>query len=95
VANDNINKDSTMIRNQKLSSNDRDRNVYLAFLLMRQRQDTILVMLESVTHVLEHVREEKKNKIAHIRSRGIHWQEVIGMNNFAKEVGINNPEIAR
>jgi len=39
-----INKDSTMIRNQRLSSNDRDRNVYLAFLPMKQRQDTILVI---------------------------------------------------
>jgi len=57
-----INKDSTLIRNQKLSSNDRDRNVYLAFLLMRQRQDTILVMLKSVTHVLEYVREKKKEQ---------------------------------
>jgi len=37
-----INKDSTLIRNQKLNSNDWDRNVYLAFLLMRQMQDTIL-----------------------------------------------------
>jgi len=31
----------------------------------------------------------------HTRSRGIHWQEIIGMNNFIKEAGINNPEIAR
>jgi len=57
-----INEDSIMIRNQKLSCNDHDQNVYLAFLLMKQRQDTILVMLESVTHVLEHVREEKKEQ---------------------------------
>jgi len=89
-----------MIRNQKgddtkPSSNDRDRNVYLVFLLMRQRQDTILVMLESVTNVLEHVRKKRRNKIAHIRSRGIRWQEVIGIKNFTKKNGINNPEIAR
>jgi len=50
-----IYKNSTLIRNQNLCSNDRDRNVYLAFLLTRQRQDAILVILESVTHVLEHV----------------------------------------
>jgi len=89
-----INKDSTLIRNQKPSSNDRDRNVYLAFLL-RQRQGTILVMFESVMHVLEYVWEKRRNNIAHIHSRWIRWQEVIGMKNFAKEVGINNPEIAR
>jgi len=28
-------------------------------------------------------------------TRGIYRQEIIGMNNFAKEAGINNPEIAR
>jgi len=49
-------------------------------------------MLESVTHVLEHVREKKEEQD---RSRQIRWQEVIGMNNFAKEVRINNSEIAR
>jgi len=31
----------------------------------------------------------------HTRSRRIRWQEVIAINNFAKEAGINNPEIAR
>jgi len=31
----------------------------------------------------------------HTRSRGIHRQKVIGINNFAKESGINNPEIIR
>jgi len=38
------------------------------------------------------MREKRRNKIAYTRSRGIE-QEVIGMNNFAKEAGINNPEI--
>jgi len=66
-----------MIRNQKLSSNDRDRNVYLAFLLMKQRQDIILVMLESVTHVLEHVREEKKEQD---RIRSFSWNPLTGSN---------------
>jgi len=37
-----INKDSTMVRNQRPSSNDCDRNVYLAFLPIRQRQGTSL-----------------------------------------------------
>jgi len=31
----------------------------------------------------------------HTRSCGIHRQEVIGINNFAKEPEINNPEIIR
>jgi len=35
-----VNKDSTIVRNQRPSSNDR--NIYLAFLPMRQRQDTML-----------------------------------------------------
>jgi len=29
----------------------------------------------------------------HTRSHEIRWQEVIGMNKFAKEAGINNPKI--
>jgi len=36
---------------QKLYDSKRD--------IRRQRQDTILVMLESVTHVLEHVRKKE------------------------------------
>jgi len=64
-----------------------------AFLLMRQRQGTILVMLGY--HVYSGTREKRRNKIAHIRSREIGWQEVIGMNNFAKEAAVNNSKIAR
>jgi len=40
-----INKDSTMIRNQKPSSNDRDRNVYLAFLLIYLHNIFVLLIL--------------------------------------------------
>jgi len=81
-----------MIRNQRPNSNDCDRNVYLAFLPIKQRQGIIHVMLG---YVLEHMRKKRRNKIAHIRFCGIRLQEVIGINNFAKEAGINNPEIAR
>jgi len=42
-------------------------------------------------HILEYVREKKKEQD---RFRGIRWQEVIGINNFVKEAGINNPKIA-
>jgi len=42
-----------------------------------------------------YARKKRRNKIAHIRSHENRRQEVIGMNNFAKEAGINNPEIAR
>jgi len=50
-----------------------------------------------MTYVLVQNTCEKKrrNKIARTYSRGICWQEVIGMNHFDKEAGINNPEIAR
>jgi len=66
-----VNKNSTMIRNQWPSSNNRDRNVYLVFLLMRQRQDTIL-MLEY--HARSRTRARKKEETrSHIRSHGIRW----------------------
>jgi len=58
-----------MIRNQRLSF-DRDRNVYLAFLPMRQKQGTILVILEY--HARSRTRARKKEGTrSHIRSRGI------------------------
>jgi len=80
-----------MVRNQRPSSNDRNRNVYLAFLPMRQRQDTILVMFDR-----SRTRVRKKEGIrSHTHSRKICWQEIIGMNKFTKKAGINNPEIAR
>jgi len=55
-----VNKDSTMIQNQRPNSNDRDWNVYFAFLQMvlRQRQDTIHVMLEY--HARSRTRARKK-----------------------------------
>jgi len=64
-----VNKDSTMVRNQRPSSNDHDQYVYLAFLPMRQRQGIILVMLGYHAHS----RREKKrrNKITHNRFCGI------------------------
>jgi len=83
-----------MIRNQRPSSNDHDRNVYLAFLLMRQRQNIILIMLEFVKHVLEHVREKKKEQD---RTHSFSWNPLTESNRriFLPEVKINNPEIAR
>jgi len=53
-----------MVQNQRLSSNDRDRNVYLAFLPMRQRQGTILLRYHARSR---HVREKKRDRIALIR----------------------------
>jgi len=55
---------------------------------MRQRPGT------GITHILEYVREKRRNKFAHTYYRGIRWQKVIGMNNFARKAGINNPKIA-
>jgi len=49
-----------MVRNQRPSSNDCDRNVYLAFLPMRQRQDIILVILGYHAH--SRIREKKKEQ---------------------------------
>jgi len=89
-----VNKDLTMVRNQRPSFNDRDENVYLAFLSMRQKQGTILVMLGY--HALSRTRAIKRwNKIAHTHSCAIRWQEVIDINNVVKEAGINNLKIAR
>jgi len=59
VAKDSKQRFDNDTKDQRPSSNDRDQNVYFAFLLMRQRQDTILIMLESVTHVLEHARKKE------------------------------------
>jgi len=57
-----VNKNSTMMQYQRLNSNDRDRNVYLAFLLMRQKQDTILVMLEYYARSTTFARKKKENR---------------------------------
>jgi len=58
-----------MVQNQRFSSNNRDQNVYLAF-LPRQRQGTILVMLEYYARSRTR-RKRKTNKIIHTRSREI------------------------
>jgi len=54
---------------QKLYGSKRD--------IRRQKQDTILVMLESVTHVLEHVREKKKEQD---RTHSFSWNPLTGSN---------------
>jgi len=54
-----VNKNSIMVRNQRPSSNDRN-DVYFVFLLMRQRQDTILVILGY--HICSRTRTRKKKE---------------------------------
>jgi len=56
-----VNKDSTIVQNQRPS--DRDRNVYLAFLPMRRRQGIIIVMLGY--HAESRTRARKKKEHIH------------------------------
>jgi len=64
------NKDSTLVRNHRPSSNDRDRNVYFVFLAMRQRQDTIFVMLGYHARSRTCARKKEGTR-SHTRSHGI------------------------
>jgi len=62
-----------MIRNQRPNSNDCDRNVYLAFLPMRQKQN--LVMLEY--HTRFRTQEKKKEQD---RTHSFSWNPFTGSN---------------
>jgi len=53
------------------TSNDRYLNVYLAVLLMRQKQDTILVMLEYYAHSRTRARKKEGTRHAYTRSHRI------------------------
>jgi len=68
-----IKRDSTMIRNQKLSFNNRDRNIYLACLPMKQRQGIIH------THVRRsNIRARKKRGTN--RTHSLSWNPLTGSN---------------
>jgi len=59
---------SAMVRNQRSSSKNRDRNVYLALLRMKQRQGTILVLLSRDNRTRA---RKKEGTRSHTRSREI------------------------
>jgi len=80
-----LNKDSTIVRNQRPSSDDRDRNVYFAFLPMRQRQGTILAMLGYHARSRTCVRKKTEQD----RTHSFSWNSLTGSNQH--RVGSDSP----